>query len=130
MAVAQRGTQQRRAIRQVLEEGGRPLAPGEIRERAAVHAPGLGIATVYRTLAHLESEGRVHSVDVPGVPGVRWEVTGKGHHHHFHCRRCDGLFEVADCPGPLRDLAPAGFLVETHEIVLFGLCPACQPAAG
>lgn len=126
MSVLARRTAQRRAIRRALEDSGRPLSPIEIRERAAVAVPGLGIATVYRNLARLESEGRVASIEVPGVAGARWEVSGKGHHHHFHCRGCDGVFDVGDCPGPLADLAPPGFEVEAHEIVLFGVCPRCR----
>jgi len=27
----------------------------------------------------------------------------------------------------VQELAPAGFVVEEHEILLFGLCPECTP---
>lgn len=109
----------------MLEDQGRPLSPAEIRSFAADSAPSLGIATVYRNLARLQEEGRVRPVDVPGVAGARWELSGKAHHHHFHCRSCDGVFEVAECPGALTDLAPPGFQVEAHEIVLYGRCADC-----
>jgi Fur family ferric uptake transcriptional regulator len=52
-------------------------------------------------------------------------VADKEHHHHFHCRRCDKVFEIEDCPGSLRHLAPAGFQAERHEIILYGLCAGC-----
>lgn len=123
-----RRTTQRQAIRHVLEQEARPLSPAEIRELAAAGAPSLGIATVYRNLARLHEEGLVRAIDVPGVSGARWELTGKAHHHHFHCRLCDGVFEVADCPGSLVDIAPPGFRVEAHEIVLYGRCASCLAA--
>ena len=45
----ERETRQRRAIRHVIEEAGRPLSPHEVLKGAQVY-PRLGIATVYRTL--------------------------------------------------------------------------------
>ena len=37
---------------------------------------------------------------------MRYEMT-KPHHHHFKCRTCDGVFEIAGCPGDLKKLAAA-----------------------
>lgn len=119
-----RHTQQRDAIRQAFERSDRPLSHQEIHEAAARLAPGLGIATVYRNVRSLVEDGWLRPVDLPGAPS-RYEVAGKGHHHHFHCRRCDRLYEVERCPGDLRSLAPRGFLPESHEIILYGLCRAC-----
>jgi Fur family ferric uptake transcriptional regulator len=127
-ANASRSTQQRRAILHTLERGDRPMSPQEVLADAARHAPGLGLATVYRNLRRLLDEGVLRAIELPGAP-TRYELAGKGHHHHFHCRACDRVFEVDDCPGRLADLAPQGFAVEAHEIVLYGLCRECrQPA--
>jgi len=87
--------------------------------------PGLGIATVYRNLRALAGDGWLREVELPGDGPSRFEVAGKDHHHHFHCRRCDRVYEVDACPGDLRALAPPGFRPETHEIILYGLCAAC-----
>lgn len=119
-----RNTEQRRAIRRVMQESGRPLSPREILNLARAEVPGLGIATVYRAVKGLVADGWVRVVDLPGAPS-RYEVTGKGHHHHFHCRTCDRLYEVDECPGALRDLAPPGFTVHEHEIILYGVCAGC-----
>lgn len=120
----QRDTRQRRAIRRSLEEAGHPLSPQELLEAAQVHVEGLGIATVYRNLKHLQEEGWVATVELPGEP-ARYEVAGKEHHHHFHCRECDRVYEVEGCPGNLRSITPAGFELESHEFVLYGLCDGC-----
>lgn len=124
-----RKTQQRTAILQALEDADRPLSPQEILDSAREDTPSLGIATVYRNIRVLVDEDHLRSVDLPGAPS-RYEVVGKGHHHHFHCRCCDRVFEVEECPGQLSDLLPAGFELEEHEIILYGRCPECARGAG
>ena len=121
----ERDTQQRRAIRAVIEEAGRPLGPREVLESARSQCPGLGIATVYRTLKTGVVGGWLRQVDLPG-DAPRYEVMGKQHHHHFHCRACDRVYEIDGCPGEgLRKLTPPGFSLEEHEVVLYGKCPEC-----
>lgn len=120
----ERDTRQRRAIREVLAQADRPLSPGELLEAARARVPGIGQATVYRYLRSLSDEGLVDAVELPGRPS-RYELAGKEHHHHFFCRGCDSVYEVEECPGDLAPLTPAGFRLEAHEVVLYGLCPAC-----
>ena len=120
-----RQTQQRAAIRQALLDAGRPLSHEEVLAAAQRSCPGLGIATVYRNVRRLREQGFLRAVELPGAPN-RYEVADKDHHHHFHCVRCDRIFEVEDCPGDLKRLAPQGFLVQRHEILLYGLCPSCR----
>jgi Fur family transcriptional regulator, ferric uptake regulator len=119
-----RDTQQRRAIDRAIGESGRPLSPREVLDAARAHCPGLGIATVYRTLKALVEEGALAQVELPGEP-PRYEATGKRHHHHFHCRACDRVYELDGCPEGLRNLTPAGFALESHEVVLYGRCAEC-----
>jgi len=120
----QRETRQRRAIRRIFEETEHPLSPRELLEAARDHVSGIGIATVYRNLKSLQEDGWLVPVDLPGEP-PRYEVAGKEHHHHFHCRICDRVFEVEGCPGNLKSVTPDGFQLERHEFVLYGLCEAC-----
>jgi Fur family ferric uptake transcriptional regulator len=120
----QRDTRQRRAIREAFEAFGHPLSPREVLEFAQQGVPGLGIATVYRNVKALQDEGWLVPVELPGEP-PRYEVAGKGHHHHFHCRICDRVYEVEGCPGNIQAITPDGFQLERHEFVLYGLCEAC-----
>ena len=112
-----RDTQQRRAIRAAIEDANRPLSPREVLDSAQRTSPGLGIATVYRTLKSGVEGGWLQAVELPGE-APRYEPTGKQHHHHFHCRRCDRVYEIHGCPDDLRNLTPPGFALEAHEIVL------------
>lgn len=120
----ERHTRQRDIIMRTIEDAARPLAKQEILTLAQREIPGLGIATVYRTVKILCEEGWLEAVDLPNSQ-VRYERKGKGHHHHFHCRDCDRVFEIDGCPGNLRNLAPRGFQTESHEIVISGLCAGC-----
>lgn len=121
----QRRTQQRGAIRSALQTADRPLSPQEILGAARDDVPGLGIATVYRNVKNLIDDGWLRAVELPGTPS-RYEVAGKRHHHHFHCQRCDRVFEVEECPGSLQDLTPADFELDAHEIILYGTCSTCR----
>jgi len=124
----ERDTRQRRAIRRVLETTGRPLSPLEVLSAAHRHVPGLGMATVYRNLKALVQEGEIVAVDLPGE-AARYEAAGKGHHHHFRCRRCDRLFEVMGCRPAAVGRPPRGFVAESHDLVWYGRCASCASAA-
>jgi Fur family ferric uptake transcriptional regulator len=119
-----RRTQQRAAIREALAEASGPLSPLEILGAAQDRVPRLGIATVYRNVRALIADGWLREVTLPGAPS-RYEPADRRHHHHFHCRSCDRVFDLADCPGTLKGLAPRGFRAEGHDILLSGLCAGC-----
>ncbi len=121
-----RKTTQRAALREAFRRAGRPLSPQEVFEAAKVKSPRLGIATVYRTLKTLVEEGWLKPVEVPGEP-PRYELAHLDHHHHFRCRQCRRLFDLKGCPGNLSSLLPEGFVLESHNILLEGLCEDCSP---
>ncbi len=122
--VQRRKTRQRAAIRAAFESACRPLSIQEVLELARKEVRGLGIATVYRNVGALVEEGFLAQVDISGE-SPRYEVSGRGHHHHFHCRRCHRVFEVDGCVPEVERLAPEGFVMESHDILLVGRCPEC-----
>ena len=103
---------------------GRPLTPDEVLEYGQQIVPSLGVATVYRNVKILVGEGWLSEVPFPGG-GIRYELADCPHHHHFLCRSCDQAFDVHQCPDEVETLAPDGFEVDSHELVLFGRCAAC-----
>ena len=121
----QRDTAQRRAIQGVFKRENRPLSPQELLEAAQSTVPQMGLATVYRTLKSLTEAGTVMVVDVPGEP-QRYELAGKAHHHHFSCRLCGRMFEMDGCPGDPEQLVPRGFIMEDHEVFIYGRCRDCS----
>jgi len=127
----ERTTRQKTAILEAIESAQRPLSPQEILEQASAQVPRLGIATVYRNLKSLLQEEKVHAVQLPGEnPRYESSAMASHHHHHFQCSHCQRVFDVHNCPGDLKRLAPRGFTVDHHELTLYGSCSDCnQPAA-
>lgn len=124
----ERTTRQGTAIREAISRAHRPLLPQEVLEAAQPAVPGLSIATVYRNLRSLVEDGSLLRVDLPG-DSTRYEPAGRGHHHHFQCLCCHLVFEVEACPGNLAALAPPGFVVDDHELTLYGRCKECVRGA-
>lgn len=119
-----RMTKQRQAIQTTLIEAARPLLPQEILVRAQQQVPNLNLATVYRNLNLLSEEKAIAPVHLPGQP-TRFEMSGH-HHHHFQCKQCDRVFVVHACTSEISKLAPKGFEVIDHDVILYGRCPDCR----
>ena len=121
-----RNTVQRTTIESVIKKAGGPLTVQEIHEQAS-ELCGVGIATVYRIVKSLHEGGQIQCVVLPDGQN-RYEASHLGHHHHFRCRRCDKVFDMHMCPVklPEGEILPGGFVVDGHELTLFGLCPDCS----
>jgi Fur family transcriptional regulator, ferric uptake regulator len=119
----QRSTRQRDVLRAVFTSAPRPLGPREAMALAQQSLPSLGIATVYRAIKDLLAKGWLVPVTVSS--GTRFEPADRGHHHHFYCQACDRAFDLDGCASNLSRLVPAGFVVESHELTITGLCDAC-----
>jgi len=123
-----RKTKQREAIREVFEQAGRPLSMEEVLREAQAECGSLGVATVYRNVKGLVEEGWLAVVALPGE-APRYERSGKAHHHHFHCRACGQVYELEGCAGDFGGMAPRGFEVTGHEVILYGRCEGCRSQA-
>ncbi len=125
--IGQRHSKRREAIITALTDTDRALTPDEVFAAAGKLVPGLGIATVYRNLKLLHKAGLIQQVVLPDGQS-RYEISGKQHHHHFHCANCDKTFCIEGCAlsSPDKPHLPAGFMVSGHEITYHGLCPACN----
>jgi Fur family transcriptional regulator, ferric uptake regulator len=132
----ERNTRQREAVLAAIEHAGRALTPGEILALAQGAVASLNLSTIYRHLHALQDEARIVKVLLPGQAarfeaacGSERDALAGGthhHHHHFHCNGCDRVYALHACPGPMQELAPAGFVVTAHEITLRGLCADCS----
>ena len=125
MPVRLRKTRQKDAIRNAFEQAARPLSPEEALLAAQELVEGISVATVYRNINSLVAERWLAIVEVPGEP-ARYEIAGKGHHHHFHCRACGRIYDLPGCALPsVAPTLPAGFTLTGHELFLYGSCTAC-----
>lgn len=121
-----RDTRQRRAIRSVFDDADGPLGPQEVLDRAQQEVPGIGLATIYRTIKLMLDDQELTAVELPGEP-ARYEPADRAssHHHFFKCDACGRVYEVQGCLSNPAGLAPDGFQVSRHEIVLYGTCANC-----
>jgi len=121
-----RRTRQREALVELLENSAGPLSVPELLEKVNAGEETVGIATIYRTLKLLTESDRIRAVTFADGT-VRYERAELGHHHHFHCRICDKVFDLEGCPFHLHaEGLPQGYVVESHEITFQGLCPNCS----
>ena len=126
-------THARRAVIQTLDRAEAWLSPEQLQHQAQARCPGLGLVTVYRTLALLSSLGYVRRIHLEGGCSG-YARAGLPHSHHLVCRSCQ---QVVEFPGS-EDLTPlvervqrqTGFLVEDHMLELLGICPDCQKQEG
>lgn len=120
----ERSTRQRRVIQAVFTNQARPLSPAEVHKLATAELPKLGIATVYRTIRDLESDGIIQSVSIASL-GTLYEPARSDHHHHFYCRVCGRVFEVNACHMDVSLFPLGGCIVEEHETTFRGVCEEC-----
>lgn len=124
-----RSTRQRRAILEVLEENaGLPMSPDDIHALAEKRNPGIGLTTVYRTLVLFRGLGIVMPVHLHD-DSQHYEISSGEHHHHLVCESCGSIQILDACvidklEDEIRDRSD--FLVKSHCLSLFGLCPECQ----
>jgi Fur family ferric uptake transcriptional regulator len=94
--------------------------------------PGIGYATVYRTLKLFAESGIAREIHF-GDGQTRYEPVRQGEHHdHLVCTGCGAIVEFEnEAIERLQDeVARAhGFRIATHRLELYGLCPACAGTA-
>lgn len=126
-----RMTRSRRAIMRTLRQTNRALAPQEILALSQEPAPGVDLATVYRTLDLLAARQLVRRVHQDGGCHA-YLAARQGHHHVIVCESCGRAceFRGADEMASLltRVERETGYAVRDHLLQLTGLCPQCAQA--
>ncbi len=122
-------TQQRWEIAKLILSSGRHLSAPEIVNRVKKAAPGIGPATVYRSLKVLcDAEILVQSLH--GKDGLTiYELPGDDHHDHIICQDCNEIFEFHDKQIEDRQTQVSesmGFAVAGHRHVIYVKCPLYQ----
>ncbi|MBM4149312.1 MAG: transcriptional repressor [Lentisphaerae bacterium] len=124
MSTAKRQTQQRTAIVTAIEGTDCTFTPQEVLGHAQRACPGLGIATVYRSIRELVEQGCIQRVVVAGS-APRYERTNVTHHHHFHCESCGAVTPLEGCSLKENYRLPSGFRASSHDVIFTGTCPKC-----
>ena len=120
-------TPQRRAVLDVLQASHDHPTAQDVLDRVRRTSPGIGAATVYRTLNLLVESGQALELDL-GDASARYDAN-VARHDHVVCVRCGAAADVdaALPPRLAREVAEvSGFAVTGHDLRFRGLCPTCQ----
>lgn len=123
-------TPQRRAVLDVLAESTDHPTAGEIYDRVRDRVPGIGPATVYRSLALLVESGQAAVLRINEVDAVRYDRTVQ-RHDHLVCVDCG---QVTDAQIPLDERAlrkvahNTSFAVFGYDVQVHGRCARCAAA--
>ena len=124
-------TQQREAIVDAFLRSSGHVALEELLARARRTHPGVGLATVYRSVKLLEEAGLAASRQFESGHTLYEATQGRSHHDHLICQRCGFIVEFeSDEIERLQESAARkmGFNVLRHRHELFGLCEKAQGA--
>jgi Fur family transcriptional regulator, peroxide stress response regulator len=120
-------TPQRLAVLADLEARRDHPTAEQIYQEVQRQMPAISFNTVYKTLEVFCQKGLIIKVN-PLHEVARYDIETE-HHAHLICRSCHFIVDLPDMaiPAPtLPEEAQAGFRLERHSLIFWGLCPQCQ----
>jgi Fe2+ or Zn2+ uptake regulation protein len=127
-SLAPRLTPRRRAVLDVLRSSRDHPTATEVYDRVRVVAPGIGAATVYRTLSMLVSTGRALELTLGDGVAARYDAN-TSRHDHLVCEGCGRAVDI-DLPVPSTLVAEVNrttdFQITGYDLQFRGLCPRCR----
>jgi len=120
-------SRQRECMLEWLRETDSHPTAAEIHTRLLPEMPSLSLATVYRNLEVLVSDGDLDEVQ-SRIGAARYDGNLEPH-HHFNCERCGRILDI-DLPTPqglAKRLSDAhGLASKRVRMSFFGLCRDCE----
>ena len=120
-------TPQRLAVLATLESRRDHPTAEQIYQAVRQEMPAISFNTVYKTLEVFCKKGLVIKVN-PLHEVARYDIE-TDHHAHLICRKCHFIVDLNDDvipPPTLPQEAQAGFQLERHSLIFWGVCPQCQ----
>jgi len=116
-------------VRHALSEASGFVSAQHLYHVLVSHGSSIGLATVYRALADLESAGEADSITAEGE--TLYRACTKEHHHHLICNDCGVTVEIEahEVESWADKIAKQhGFTESNHTIEIFGICEKCRRA--
>ena len=127
MVTGGRMTPQRQAVLDVLGSSHDHPTAAEVYDRVRRVHPGIGAATVYRTLALLVDSGQALELSLGDGLSARYDAN-ISRHDHVVCRDCGRAVDVqTTLPSrAVRSLSEhTGFAITGYDLQFHGRCPDC-----
>jgi Fur family ferric uptake transcriptional regulator len=120
----------RRAVINLLADQDCCLSAQEIFDLLRGSGRAVGIASIYRVLDLLTSEGFLQRIDLgSGVSRFEPLRSSGAHHHHLVCDGCGKVeaFEDRALENAIHRVEEgSGYVVAAHDVVLHGACGDCR----
>ncbi|HKV88890.1 MAG TPA: transcriptional repressor [Candidatus Dormibacteraeota bacterium] len=118
-------------VRKLLQSGGRHAwSLEELLEGVRGSLGGADYSSVFRATVALEQAGVIDRLEL-GDGRSHFELH-EDHHEHVRCQSCGKVAEIRGCvadDAEARIQASTGYVINGHQIVFIGLCPACAEGA-
>lgn len=127
-AAGERVTRQRLLIANALAGAGRQLTAEQLYRNLRRQTPGLGRATVFRTLETLVDAGVARRLELDGHV-YAYVACLPEHHHHLACTGCGRVEEIDEAyiaPIARRLAHDLGFEIDDARLDFYGRCAACR----
>lgn len=126
-----RSTPQRRAVLDVISRSDDHPTAAEVLDRVCEILPGIGAATVYRTLGMLVESGQILELRIGQSP-TRYDRNIL-RHDHLVCDSCETVVDVDLSLGRRQLLdqveAQYGFRITGYDLRVHGECAKCRTAS-
>jgi len=124
-----KSTKQRDMILDCFLSCDQHLSTEELYLKLKESMPGIGFATVYRTLKLFAESGIAREIQF-GDGQTRYEHLHAGEHHdHLVCTRCGAIMEFENETIEKLQAEVArnhGFTITNHKLELYGICAKCK----
>jgi Fur family ferric uptake transcriptional regulator len=127
-AAGERVTRQRLLVANALAVAGRQLTAEQLYRSLRRQVPGIGRATVFRTLETLVDAGVARRLELDGHV-YAYVACLPEHHHHLACTRCGRVEEIDEAyitPIAQRLALDLGFEIDDARLDFYGRCASCR----
>jgi Fur family ferric uptake transcriptional regulator len=127
-AAGERVTRQRLLIANALAASGRRLTAEQLYRSLRRREPGIGRATIFRTLETLVEAGVARRLELDGHV-YAYVACLPAHHHHIACTRCGRVEEIDEAyvaPIAQRLSREMGFEIDDARLDFYGRCATCR----
>jgi len=124
-----RSTRQRDIILDVFLSTHQHVSVEELYLKVKSSSPGVGQATVYRTLKLFVEAGLAREILLHDGQTRYEHVMAGEHHDHLVCTGCNAIieFENETIEKLQNEIATRhGFMIRSHKLEIYGLCATCR----
>ncbi len=124
-----RSTRQRDVILDIFLSTHQHVSVEELYLKIKASNPGIGNATVYRTLKLFVEAGLAREILLHDGQTRYEHVMAGEHHDHLVCTGCSNIIEFEnETIEKLQDEIAAlhGFMIRSHKLEIYGLCAECR----